>query len=96
MQTVEVTEEFVGAVDEVNDHFGLMLDFMASRGFTEAMPREAHHRATRKKRPELRRGRMPMIKVAKFPSEPSASNVQNIGLVPLLCFACDLEPMLNE
>ena len=29
-QAVEVTEELVGTVDEVNNHFGTTLDFMAS------------------------------------------------------------------
>jgi len=29
-QTVEVTEEFVSAVDEVHDHFGSMLDLLAA------------------------------------------------------------------
>jgi TorA maturation chaperone TorD len=29
-QAVEVTEEFVSTVDEMNDHFGSMLDLVAS------------------------------------------------------------------
>src|SRR4030095_12235683 len=32
-QAVEVTEELVGAFDEVNDHFAVTLDYMASRPY---------------------------------------------------------------
>jgi len=36
-QAVEVTEEFISAVDEVNDHFGSMLDtkYAAEQGVIE-------------------------------------------------------------
>ena len=39
-QAVEVTEELVGAVDKVNDHFGVTLDCMASRASPKQLLRE--------------------------------------------------------
>ena len=40
-QTVEVTEEFVSAVDEVNDHLRSMLDFLAAPSKSVLRPASA-------------------------------------------------------